>query len=52
MVTNAYSLLASYIYGFALTKMSLRFDTSEAVAEVAQNTLQPVPLNECPTSSR
>ena len=48
MAAHAYSLLDSYIYGFALTKMNLPFDTSEEVAQVAQNMLQPFPLNEYP----
>lgn len=48
MAAHAYSLLDSYIYGFALTKMNLPFDTSEEVAEVAQSMLQPFPLNEYP----
>jgi AcrR family transcriptional regulator len=36
MTAHAYSLLDSYTYGFALTKMTLPFDTGEEVAEVAQ----------------
>jgi AcrR family transcriptional regulator len=48
MAAHAYSLLDSYIYGFALTKMNLPFATSEEVAEVAQSMLQPFPLNEYP----
>jgi AcrR family transcriptional regulator len=48
MAAHAYSLLDSYIYGFALTKMNLPFDTSEEVAEVATNMLQPFPLNDYP----
>lgn len=48
MAAHAYSLLDSYIYGFALTKMSLPFDTSEEVAQVAQNMLQHSLLNEYP----
>jgi AcrR family transcriptional regulator len=46
MAAHAYSLVDSYIYGFALTQMNLPFDTSAEVAEVAQNMLQPFPLNE------
>jgi AcrR family transcriptional regulator len=45
---HAYSLLDSYIYGFALTKMSLPFDSSEEVGEVAESMLQPFPVNEYP----
>jgi AcrR family transcriptional regulator len=48
MAAHAYSLLDSYIYGFALTKMNLPFDSSQEVAEVAQSMLQPFPLNEYP----
>jgi AcrR family transcriptional regulator len=46
MAAHAYSLVDSYIYGFALTQMNLPFNTSAEVAEVAQNMLQPFPLNE------
>ena len=48
MAAHAYSLLDSYIYGFALTKMNLPFDTSEEVAAVAESMLQPFPVNEYP----
>jgi len=48
MVAHAYSLLDSYIYGFALTQMNLPFDTSAEVAEVAQSMLQPFPLDAYP----
>jgi AcrR family transcriptional regulator len=48
MAAHAYSLLDSYIYGFALTKMNLPFNTSQEVAEVAQSMLQPFPLDEYP----
>jgi len=48
MAAHAYSLLDSYIYGFALTKMNLPFDTSAEIAEVAQGMLEPFPLNEYP----
>jgi AcrR family transcriptional regulator len=48
MAAHAYSLLDSYIYGFALTKMNLPFETSEEVAEVAESMLDPFPLNEYP----
>lgn len=46
MAAHAYSLLDSYTYGFALTKMNLPFDTSDEVAEVAQSMLRPFPLAE------
>ena len=38
---HAYSLLDSYIYGFALTKMNLPFETEEDIGEVAQTMLEP-----------
>jgi AcrR family transcriptional regulator len=48
MAAHAYSLLDSYIYGFALTKMNLPFETSEEVGEVAQAMLEPFPAGEYP----
>ena len=48
MAAHAYSVLDGYIYGFALTKMSLPFETSEDIAEVAQSMLQPYSVNEYP----
>jgi AcrR family transcriptional regulator len=47
MTAHAYSLLDSYIYGFALTRMNLPFDNSN-VAEVAETMLQPFPVDEYP----
>jgi AcrR family transcriptional regulator len=48
MAAHAYSLLDSYIYGFALTKMNLPFGGSEQVSEVAETMLAPFPANEYP----
>ena len=48
MTAHAYSLLDSYIYGFALTKMTLPFDTREEIAEVAQGLRQSFDLNAYP----
>jgi AcrR family transcriptional regulator len=48
MAAHSYSLLDSYIYGFALTKMNLPFESSEEVADVAQTMLEPFPLNAYP----
>ena len=48
MAAHAYSLLDSYIYGFALTKMNLPFETSADVVAVSQNMLEPFPANEYP----
>jgi len=47
MAAHAYSLLDSYIYGFALTKENLPFDHAD-VGEVAQTMLEPFPVNEYP----
>ena len=52
MAAHAYSLLDSYIYGFALTKMNLPFETAEEVAEVAESHARAVPRRtSTPTSS-
>ena len=48
MAAHAYSLLDSYIYGFALTKMNLPFDTAEEVGDVAETMLEPFPAGEYP----
>ena len=48
MAAHAYSVLDSYIYGFATTKMNLPFDTSAEVAAVAQDMFEPFPANEYP----
>ena len=48
MVAHAYSILDSYIYGFALTKMNLPFETGGEVAEVAQTMLAPFDPAEYP----
>ena len=45
---HAYSLLDSYIYGFALTKMNLPFDASDDAAAVAHGMLDPFGPNEYP----
>jgi AcrR family transcriptional regulator len=47
MTAHAYSLLDSYVYGFALTKMNLPFGPQD-VGEVAESMLQPFPVNEYP----
>ena len=43
---TAYSLLDSYIYGFALTKMSLPFEDTTDIVEMAESMLEPFPLGE------
>jgi AcrR family transcriptional regulator len=48
MAAHAYSVLDAYIYGFALTKATLPFDSDEEVAEVAETMLQPFPANAYP----
>jgi AcrR family transcriptional regulator len=45
---TAYSLLDSYIYGFALTKMNLPFDDTSDIVEMAESMLEPFPLGEYP----
>jgi AcrR family transcriptional regulator len=48
MAAHAYSLLDAYIYGFALTKMNLPFESSDDVGAVAETMLQPFPANAYP----
>jgi len=48
MAAHAYSLLDSYIYGFALTKMTLPFDATTDMAEMADQMLEPFPVGEYP----
>ena len=48
MAAHAYSLLDGYIYGFALTKMNLPFDTTADIAEMAESMLEPFPTGEYP----
>jgi AcrR family transcriptional regulator len=48
MAAHAYSVLDSYIYGFTLNELSLPFDSSQKVAEVAGNILQASPIGEYP----
>jgi len=48
MAAHAYSLLDGYIYGFALTQMTLPFETPEEVAEVAQGMRQSSDLDQYP----
>ncbi|MFL5775978.1 MAG: TetR/AcrR family transcriptional regulator C-terminal domain-containing protein, partial [Chloroflexota bacterium] len=47
MAAHAYSLMDSYIYGFALTKLNLAFET-ETAGDVADAMLQPFPVNQYP----
>ena len=48
MTAHAYSVLDAYIYGFALTKMNLPFETTEEIADVAKSMLEPFPVDEYP----
>jgi hypothetical protein len=48
VAAHVYSLLDSYIYGFALTKMNVPLDTSEEVGQVAESMPQPFSVNEYP----
>jgi len=45
---TAYSLLDSYIYGFALTKMNLPFESTADIVEMAESMLAPFPVGEYP----
>jgi AcrR family transcriptional regulator len=48
MAAHAYSVLDGYIYGFALTNLSVPFDTSAEMAAMAQDMFDPFPANEYP----
>lgn len=49
MAAHAYSVLDSYIYGFALTKMNLPFENGRGdVPDVAESMLKPFPENTYP----
>ncbi len=48
LAAHAYSLLDSYIYGFALQEASLPFDTGEDTAELARTIMAQFPVGEYP----
>ncbi|MGM0931025.1 MAG: TetR/AcrR family transcriptional regulator [Actinomycetota bacterium] len=48
MVAHAYSVLDGYIYGFALTRMSIPFETTDEMAVMAQDMFEPLPANDYP----
>jgi len=48
MAAHAYSVLDSYVYGFALQEASLPFDTAEETAEVAEMIFKQLPPDEYP----
>ena len=50
MAAHAYSVLDGYIYGFALTKMSLPFEDTSDIAEVAETMLARSRSTRTPTS--
>ena len=48
MAAHAFSLLDSYIYGFALEEASLPFHTAEETADLAQTILEQFPADDYP----
>ena len=48
LTAHAYSLLDSYIYGFALQEASLPFGTAEETAQVAEEIAGQMPAGEYP----
>lgn len=48
MAAHAFSVLDSYIYGFAMQELKLPFDDSDELADVAENILELMPANEYP----
>ncbi|HEY3164734.1 MAG TPA: TetR/AcrR family transcriptional regulator [Candidatus Limnocylindrales bacterium] len=48
MAAHAYSALDAYVYGFALTRMTLPFERSEQIADVAREMLAPFPAGAYP----
>ena len=48
LAAHAFSVLDSYIYGFALQERSLPFDTPQRTAELAQEILARFPVDEYP----
>jgi len=48
MAAHAFSVLDSYIYGFALQEASLPFDSGEGTAELAEATLRQMPADQYP----
>ena len=52
LAAHAFSVLDSYIYGFALQERSLPFDTAEETAELAQDDPGAVPRRRVPAPGR
>jgi Tetracyclin repressor-like, C-terminal domain len=49
MAAHAYSILDSYIYGFTLNEQSLPFEAPQDVAQVGQDMLRDLPMNQYPS---
>jgi AcrR family transcriptional regulator len=47
-VAHAYSILDSYIYGFATTSISIPFETTSEMTAMAEDMFEPFPANEYP----
>jgi hypothetical protein len=48
LTAHAFSVIDSYIYGFAQQQQNLTYDSSQEAAEVAENVLGHVPSEEYP----
>ncbi len=48
MATHAYNLLDSFVYGFALQELTLPITTPQALAEVGEAVIEPLPSDEYP----
>lgn len=48
MAAHAFSLLDSYILGFAMQELKMPFDTSDELADIADNILEQLPAAEFP----
>ena len=48
MVAHAYSLLDSYIYGFAMTQIRIPFETPAEMTAMAEDMFEPFAVNEYP----
>ena len=48
MAAHAFSVIDSYIYGFAQQQQNLTYNTSEEAAEVAENVLRQIPSDQYP----
>jgi AcrR family transcriptional regulator len=48
LVAHAYSVLDGYIYGFALTRMNLPFESGDDVATMAETMLEPFAVDAYP----